>query len=404
MNPDIAIKVEHVSKTYKIGVKKDSTLRESITGFFRKSDTEKKTTFDALNDISFEVKRGQSLGIIGKNGAGKSTLLKVLSQITRPSKGRIEINGRVASLLEVGTGFHPELTGRENVFLNGTLLGMTRREVQQKFDEIVHFSGVEKFIDTPVKHYSSGMYVRLAFAVAAHLEPEILIIDEVLAVGDAEFQKQCLSKMSEVSSSGRTILFVSHNLATLRSLCDYGILMHHGQLISQGYVQEVISDYNELVAKSEKLLETLHYFQDKLEITDFRINNSESTTISSDNGKMNIRFTVNVKQASHLELDIHLKKDDELVASYAPFVFGETEILSPGNYVYETELDLGNFRSGSYNLEFTFAEPFKTWYCKTVNAIDVEIINQNHHLFLNNSNLKWGSYLIPGKTSIEKDL
>jgi lipopolysaccharide transport system ATP-binding protein len=199
--------------------------------------------FWALRDVSFEVRRGEVLGIIGRNGAGKTTLLKILSRITEPSEGRVTIRGRVASLLEVGTGFHPELTGRENIYLNGAILGMTRAEIRRKFDEIVAFAEVEKFLDTPVKRYSSGMYVRLAFAVAAHLEPEILIVDEVLAVGDAEFQKRCLGKMSEVASGGRTVLFVSHNMASVRSLCQSAILLESGRVAQVGPVEQTIQSY-----------------------------------------------------------------------------------------------------------------------------------------------------------------
>jgi lipopolysaccharide transport system ATP-binding protein len=200
--------------------------------------------FWALKDVSFEVRKGEAVGIIGRNGAGKSTLLKILSRITYPSTGRFEINGRVSSLLEVGTGFHPELTGRENIYLNGTILGMRRAEIRKKFDAIVDFSGVEKFLDTPVKHYSSGMKVRLAFSVAAHLEPEILIIDEVLAVGDAEFQKKCLGKMDEVSKGqGRTVLFVSHNMRAVESLCSTGMLLNHGSIELAGPIKEVIKAY-----------------------------------------------------------------------------------------------------------------------------------------------------------------
>ncbi|MFM7661565.1 MAG: ABC transporter ATP-binding protein, partial [Bacteroidota bacterium] len=196
-----------------------------------------------LQDINFSVKQGEVLGIIGRNGAGKSTLLKILSKVTSPTKGNIKIKGRIASLLEVGTGFHPELTGRENIFLNGAILGMTKSEIRSKFDEIVAFSGVEKYIDTPVKRYSSGMYVRLAFAVAAHLEPEILIVDEVLAVGDAEFQKKCLGKMKDVSNEGRTVLFVSHNMAAVKELCDVGLFLQNGQVNSMGSMQEIIQNY-----------------------------------------------------------------------------------------------------------------------------------------------------------------
>src|SRR5256884_7828012 len=200
-----------------------------------------KEDFWALKDVSFEVQRGEVVGIIGRNGAGKSTLLKILSRITEPTEGRVRIRGRVASLLEVGTGFHPELTGRENIFVNGAILGMTRAEIAKKFDEIVAFAETEKFLDTPVKHYSSGMYVRLAFAVAAHLEPEILIVDEVLAVGDAEFQRKCLGKMEEVSKNeGRTVLFVSHNLGAVARLCTRGLLVEKGDVVTRGAIDETI--------------------------------------------------------------------------------------------------------------------------------------------------------------------
>lgn len=241
MSKSKVIRVEHLSKCYEIGKSKDDSLRGSINGFFKgKNETEE---FWALQDINFSVDEGEVIGIIGNNGAGKSTLLKVLSQITKPTSGRIELTGRVASLLEVGTGFHPELTGRENVFLNGTILGMTRKEIFSKFDEIIAFSGVEKFIDTPVKHYSSGMYVRLAFSVAAHLDPEILIIDEVLAVGDVEFQRKCLGKMKDVAGQGRTVLFVSHNMASVRMLCTRALVMKEGELIFQGDVDDAVQLY-----------------------------------------------------------------------------------------------------------------------------------------------------------------
>jgi lipopolysaccharide transport system ATP-binding protein len=235
---ELAIQVEGLGKRYRIGRRRRTgTLREAITEaisapFRRIRDPRLSAgndTFWALKDVSFDVKRGEVLGIIGRNGAGKSTLLKVLARITEPTEGEARIYGRVGSLLEVGTGFHPELTGRENIFLNGAILGMKRGEIARKFDEIVAFSEVEKFIDTPVKHYSSGMYVRLAFAVAAHLESEILVVDEVLAVGDAEFQKKCLGKMSEAAHGGRTVLFVSHQLGTVRELCGRGILMDAGK-------------------------------------------------------------------------------------------------------------------------------------------------------------------------------
>jgi lipopolysaccharide transport system ATP-binding protein len=255
------IKVEHLSKSYSIkhqGKSNYVALRDVITdnvkGALYKTKnlvtnrpvlkTSAKEEFWALNDVNFEVQKGDRIGIIGRNGAGKSTVLKVLSRITEPTRGRISISGRIASLLEVGTGFHPELTGRENIYLNGAILGMHRSEIISKFDEIVDFSGVEKFLDTPVKRYSSGMYVRLAFAVAAHLEPEILIVDEVLAVGDAEFQKKCLGKMQDVSQKGgRTVIFVSHNMAAIESLCQEVILLNGGKLIFKGSTKEGISNY-----------------------------------------------------------------------------------------------------------------------------------------------------------------
>ena len=250
------IKVEGLGKEYVIGARERSneTFREMLTSSLSapirrlrklRGEGAPEERFWALKDVSFEVKRGEVLGIIGRNGAGKSTLLKILSRITEPSEGRVTIKGRVASLLEVGTGFHPELTGRENIYLNGAILGMTHAEIRRKFGEIVDFSGVEKFIDTPVKHYSSGMYVRLAFAVAAHLEPEILVVDEVLAVGDAEFQKKCLGKMSEVAGRGRTVLFVSHNIAAVRSLCLRAIVLANGNVVADASAPRAIDMYLE---------------------------------------------------------------------------------------------------------------------------------------------------------------
>ena len=255
MLSDVAIDVQNLSKKYRIGAEKSDSIREYLMGVFGGLSKDKLATeFWALNDLSVQIKRGDAVGIIGKNGAGKSTLLKVLSRITEPTKGKITINGRVSSLLEVGTGFHPELTGKENIFLNGTILGMSRNEVKNKFDEIVEFSGVEKFLNTAVKHYSSGMYVRLAFAVAAHLEPEILIIDEVLAVGDADFQKKCLGKMKDVAGQGRTVIFVSHSMDAVSNLCNSAILLEKGQIHAASYeVNDIISSYlNSNIDENEK--------------------------------------------------------------------------------------------------------------------------------------------------------
>jgi lipopolysaccharide transport system ATP-binding protein len=267
---DAVITVENLSKRYLIGHTSGAdgpyrytalrdVLGREVRNFVRKAANvfrgqqvvqgDQIEEFWALKDVSLEIKRGEVVGIIGRNGAGKSTLLKVLSRITEPTEGRVLLRGRVASLLEVGTGFHPELTGRENILLNGAILGMTQREIRKKFDEIVAFAGVERFLDTPVKRYSSGMYVRLAFAVAAHLEPEILVVDEVLAVGDAEFQKKCLGKMGEVARGGRTVVFVSHNMAAMKSLTSRGIVLDAGRVVFSGTTEQVIQHYTQLISR-----------------------------------------------------------------------------------------------------------------------------------------------------------
>jgi len=256
---DLALRVDGLGKQYRIG-KQEATYRtfrdalaDAFSAPFRRmagllrgnaaAAADLSEIIWALRGVSFEVKKGEVVGIIGRNGAGKSTLLKILASITEPSEGEVQLYGRVGALLEVGTGFHPELTGRENIYLNGAILGMSRAEIKRKFDEIVAFAEIEKFIDTPVKHYSSGMGMRLGFAVAAHLEPEILIVDEVLAVGDAAFQKKCLGKMSEVAGEGRTVLFVSHNMAAVQGLCKRGILLNDGRLVADGDVNDVVSAY-----------------------------------------------------------------------------------------------------------------------------------------------------------------
>ncbi|MBS1571603.1 MAG: ATP-binding cassette domain-containing protein [Bacteroidetes bacterium] len=258
----LALKAENISKQYRLGQVGTGTISHDLNRFWAQirgkedpylkiGEANDRTTIGdsdyvwSLQDINFEIEQGDAVGIIGRNGAGKSTLLKLLSKVTKPTTGKIYTKGRIASLLEVGTGFHPEMTGRENVFLNGAILGMTRKEITRKFDEIVDFSGVERYIDTPVKRYSSGMYVRLAFAVAAHLESEILIVDEVLAVGDAEFQKKCLGKMGDVSKGeGRTVLFVSHNMTAVKSLCKKGIVMSNGKILYTGGIERALSEYN----------------------------------------------------------------------------------------------------------------------------------------------------------------
>jgi lipopolysaccharide transport system ATP-binding protein len=245
---DVAITVENLGKEYRIGTReRHDTLRDALAGTFKRSNVQtfkRYNSFWALKDVSFEVRRGEVVGVIGRNGAGKSTLLKILSRITEPTTGRAVIHGRVGSLLEVGTGFHPELTGRENIYLNGAILGMRRAEIDRRFDEIVAFSEIERFLDTPVKRYSSGMYVRLAFAVAAHLDPEVLIVDEVLAVGDAAFQKKCLGKMGDVAGEGRTVIFVSHNMAAVESLCPRCMLLEEGSIVCDDSSAATIRRYS----------------------------------------------------------------------------------------------------------------------------------------------------------------
>lgn len=298
----VAIKVESLGKKYIIQHEKKSAHYETLSDSliqggkniitriahpFSRSKIEQQTQeeFWALKDINFEIEQGDKVGIIGRNGAGKSTLLKILSRITEPTCGKIHINGRIASLLEVGTGFHPELTGRENIFLNGAILGMSRAEIRAKFDEIVDFSEVEKFLDTPVKRYSSGMYVRLAFAVASHLEPEILVVDEVLAVGDVEFQKKCLGKMGEVSKEGRTILFVSHNMNAIEQLCNQAVLMNNGILIQKNSnVREVIHDYlaySDSDIKQSEWINTKNKYNDPhFKLVSFSVNDKKGKVLT----------------------------------------------------------------------------------------------------------------------------
>ena len=320
---DAIIQVEGLSKRYILGQQKDGaryrTLREGMTDMLRapfqrrgpQETGEQATDFWALRDVNFEIKRGEVVGIVGRNGAGKSTLLKILSRITEPTRGRIRIGGRVASLLEVGTGFHPELTGRENIFLNGAILGMHRREIKAKFDEIVAFAEVEKFLDTPVKRYSSGMYVRLAFAVAAHLDPEILIVDEVLSVGDTEFQKKCLGKMEDVSrGEGRTVLFVSHNLGAVTQLCSQGLYLAAGQLIQQGKVSQVIKSY--LEHGSDQLCEIV-YGQNGARLPGNEVVELVRVRAVDANSEV-LPGSVDVRQRVGVEIEYHVQQDGAIFA------------------------------------------------------------------------------------------
>ena len=323
------IKVEGLSKRYLIGKENSGSFRDTLTSLVRKNKAYEE--FWAVKDLNFEIKEGESVAFIGKNGAGKSTLLKMLSRITKPTEGRIEISGRVSSLLEVGTGFHPELTGRENIFLNGTILGMKRSEVRSKFDEIVEFSGVGKFLDTPVKRYSSGMYVRLAFAVAAHLEPEILIIDEVLSVGDAEFQKKCLGKMDDASKSGRTVLFVSHNMSAVEKLCNRGILMQNGTLAFSGNTSEAISKYLNFGSGDDLIWERKIDGDSEIFFNKIKVYQEGRKDITT-SGKLKIEFEYEVKEKLE-KVNLHVALLDnygEVIFSSAPEDSGVKKPLNVG--------------------------------------------------------------------------
>ncbi len=362
-NSDVAIKVEQVSKCYRLGVKEDihNTVAVSVWNFLKApfrnykkyrslynfdnvNLAQKENSSDvtwAVKDVSFEVKIGEIVGIIGVNGAGKSTLLKMLSRITPPTTGRILMRGKVCSLLEVGTGFHPDLTGRENIFLNGTILGMRKKEIDQKFDEIVDFAGVGKFIDTPVKRYSSGMRVRLAFAVAAHLEPEILLIDEVLAVGDARFQKKCLNKMQNVSQQGRTVLFVSHNMPSVTRLCPRTILLNEGGVLADGPSQEVVNLYmhSEKSSKAEREWRELSTApgDEVVRLCAMRVKNEEG----------NVTETVDVREAVGIEIEYEVLKSRDMLLIYF-HVVNEEGIEVFTSFQMDSSSKVGPFKPGRY--------------------------------------------------------
>jgi lipopolysaccharide transport system ATP-binding protein len=337
---DLAIGIEELGKMYQIGASQGAyrykSLRESLVQGVNaqlhrilnpKSSLNGSDKIWALKDVSFEVKKGEVIGIIGRNGAGKSTLLKVLSHITEPTKGRVRLHGRVGSLLEVGTGFHPELTGRENIYLNGSILGMKKAEINQKFDEIVAFAEIEKFLDTPVKRYSSGMYVRLAFAVAAHLQPEILLVDEVLAVGDTEFQKKCLGKMGDVANEGRTVLFVSHNMGAIETLCKRGVLLDNGQISCIGNVHDVVSTYihKNLVKNDQPFINCVRSGNGKIRITGFHLEDSEERLVTYAVSGSPIIFAIeyetkgeNCRNVS-VGLSVHQNNEGNLLMYYSGF-------------------------------------------------------------------------------------
>lgn len=328
--------------------------------------------FYALRDVSFEIKQGDRVGIIGRNGAGKSTLLKILSRITEPTSGRIEITGRVASLLEVGTGFHPELTGRENIFLNGAILGMGRVEIKRKFDEIVAFAEIEKFLDTPVKRYSSGMYVRLAFAVAAHMEPEILIVDEVLAVGDAQFQKKCLGKMKDVSTKeGRTVLFVSHNMNAVTALTSVGLVLQRGHVVFNGSSLDAVSNYISSIKTASD--------DNEVKCDSDYINNVkiiEINHVCKSGSSLNLLLELEVMQPFKFNVEGWIKDLNEYDLLF--FAEGQTKKVlhqvEKGTYQYNLLVEVPFLAEGEYFLYFSLSEPYVKTYAGTVQPIRFEVI------------------------------
>lgn len=400
------IKVENLSKQYRLGQVSTGTLSHDINRWWHRvrgkedpylkiGEANDRTTAGnseyvwALRDINFEVNQGEVLGIIGRNGAGKSTLLKVLSRTTAPTTGGIKLKGRVASLLEVGTGFHPELSGKENIYLNGAILGMTRHEITSKFDEIVAFAGVERYIDTPVKRYSSGMYVRLAFAVAAHLEPEILVVDEVLAVGDSEFQKKCLGKMKDVSErEGRTVLFVSHNMAAVKQLCTKGIVLRYGQLMFSGTQYEAVNYYQNAhqTNSSFEHNESVNTApgNDLIRILKFIVSPLKGDNISISTG---ISFELeyyNHKENTNLDVTFELKSSEEIIVFHHGTFVAQNNSSQRGIYKVKGELPPHFLNAGTFLFNLIFGENQRYALFVAEDFIRFDVMNES---FGSNANI-----------------
>lgn len=391
-----AIEFNHVGKQYRLGLVSTGTFSHDLSRwwamnvlgkddpFLKIGDTNVRSSKGnsdfvwALKDINFSVEQGDVVGIIGKNGAGKSTLLKLLSRVTAPSVGEINVCGRIASLLEVGTGFHPEMTGRENIYMNGAIMGMTKAEITRKLDEIVDFSGCERYIDTPVKRYSSGMKVRLGFAVAAHLEPEILVVDEVLAVGDAEFQKKAIGKMQDVSKGqGRTVLFVSHNMAAVRSLCQKGVVLCDGMTDFIGTVDDAINHYQETSnsqTEGQKLMtKCITQCKNYLKIKDIKINGNLYNASSLIPGQevLDVLITGYTKESMKCEMKLVIKKFDE--TPLASFVEGRYKgvlcDVKPGEFVFERHIRLPRYMAnGDYLIDIFLHEPLRQFFFEARNC------------------------------------
>lgn len=394
-----AIQFDHVGKLYKLGLVGTGTLSHDLNRWWKTTvlrqedpylkigetnDRSKKGASDyvwALKDITFDVQEGDVVGIIGKNGAGKSTLLKLLSRVTSPTTGVIRARGRIASLLEVGTGFHPELTGRENIYMNGSIMGMTRQEITRKLDEIVDFAGVERYVDTPVKRYSSGMTVRLGFAVAAFLEPEILVVDEVLAVGDAEFQKKAIGKMQDVSKGeGRTVLFVSHNMAAVRSLCSKGVLLENGQIVYQGNTDDTINLYlnKESLKESDNIKDRIAWKKHTITIDDIEINNSVKSfsTIASNQKELNVKIKGYTQEDILVDTILTFKNMDEVpMASLAEgHCKGKMQAIKSGKFELGYNIQLPKILSnGDYIIDLYLHHPMVEWFMKAPHCAEIHI-------------------------------
>lgn len=394
----LAIKAENVGKMYRLGEVGTGTIQQDLQRWYARirgkedpfaivgetNDRTVKGESDfvwALKDVNFEINKGDAVGIIGRNGAGKSTLLKLLSKVTKPTVGNIYVKDRIASLLEVGTGFHPEMTGRENIYLNGAILGMTKKEINRKFDEIVDFAGVARYIDTPVKRYSSGMYVRLAFAVAAHLESEILIVDEVLAVGDAEFQKKCLGKMGDASKQeGRTVLFVSHNMASVKQLCNKGIVMKHGTISIQTSAQEAVNYY-----LSEGETETSYRHTGTLDTAIGNANirilkmvvtpyQGKRLTVSS--GQVLEVSFYNYKEESNIDCTFEILNQEEVIVTHNGTVISENRDSKKGVYTVRTTIPPFTLNAGRYKINLVFGENQRYELYQKREIIEFEIENE----------------------------
>jgi lipopolysaccharide transport system ATP-binding protein len=391
MSGKVAVHAEGLAKKYTIGQLEGgyALMRRLV------SRQDRRSVKWALDDVSFEVEEGQAMAIIGRNGAGKSTLLKILSRITEPTRGFADIRGRVGALLEVGTGFHPELTGRENVFLNGSILGMRRSEVVRNFDDIVEFAGVGEFIDTPVKRYSSGMYVRLAFASAAFLQPEILIVDEVLAVGDAEFQKRCLGRMNEVAKTGRTVLFVSHNMQAVRRLCSHGILLENGQLVTQGDIDSVVRHYLASVESTEQGLrrwddEETQPGDDLCRVVSVAATNARgvpsSTFLSSQPIHITMEFDLSAVDSA-FSAGFELVAFDSTVVFRTDFTDASEEVrpvMTKGRNVLTCTIPPGLLNTGRYSISLRLSLHWIRWIVREDHVLQFDVIGDHgDSLFLN---------------------